>query len=133
MLAMSICVCRPEANGTLPLNGRRLNIICISNHGDCIHISIIILTNDLLLKQDLNTKDLETNVIVLVRGGRFGAWCWYKTMSLLEDSGFKVNAIDLTGSGIHCSDTNKIEYAELKFSCCRRHILILNHRISKKD
>jgi pimeloyl-ACP methyl ester carboxylesterase len=109
-------VCRPEANGTLPLNERRLNIICISNHGDCIHMSIIILTNDLLLKQDLNTKDLETNVIVLVHGGGFGAWCWYKTMSLLEDSGFKVNAIDLTGSGIHCSDTNKIsslsEYAE---------------------
>ncbi|KAM0922356.1 hypothetical protein ACQ4PT_006281 [Festuca glaucescens] len=69
-----------------------------------------------LLAKDLNTKDLETNVIVLVHGGGFGAWCWYKTMSLLEDSGFKVNAIDLTGSGIHCSDTNKIsslsEYAE---------------------
>ncbi|XP_047069804.1 putative methylesterase 11, chloroplastic [Lolium rigidum] len=69
-----------------------------------------------LLAKDLNTKDLETNIIVLVHGGGFGAWCWYKTMSLLEDSGFKVNAIDLTGSGIHCSDTNKIsslsEYAE---------------------
>jgi len=69
-----------------------------------------------ILKQDLNTKDLETNVIVLVHGGGFGAWCWYKTISLLEDSGFKVNAIDLTGSGIHSYDTNKIsslsEYAE---------------------
>ena len=88
----------------------------ISNCGHGIHTAIIILTNDLLLKQDLNTKDLETNIIVLVHGGGFGAWCWYKTMSLLEDSGFKVNAIDLTGSGIQCSDTNKIsslsEYAE---------------------
>ncbi|KAI5007813.1 hypothetical protein ZWY2020_008861 [Hordeum vulgare] len=69
-----------------------------------------------LLAKDLNTKDLETNIIVLVHGGGFGAWCWYKTMSLLEDSGFKVNAIDLTGSGINSSDTNKIsslsEYAE---------------------
>ncbi|CAD6217290.1 unnamed protein product [Miscanthus lutarioriparius] len=69
-----------------------------------------------LLSKDLNTKDLETNVIVLVHGGGFGAWCWYKTISLLEDSGFKVNAIDLTGSGIHSYDTNKIsslsEYAE---------------------
>lgn len=68
------------------------------------------------LKQDFNTKDLETNVIVLVHGGGFGAWCWYKTISLLEDSGFKVNAIDLTGSGIDSHDTNKIsslsEYAE---------------------
>ncbi|XP_062188395.1 putative methylesterase 11, chloroplastic [Phragmites australis] len=69
-----------------------------------------------LLTKDLNTKDLETNIIVLVHGGGFGAWCWYKTISLLEDSGFKVNAIDLTGSGIHSYDTNKIsslsEYAE---------------------
>ncbi|CAN6206002.1 unnamed protein product [Urochloa humidicola] len=69
-----------------------------------------------LLAKDLNTKDLETNIIVLVHGGGFGAWCWYKTISLLEDSGFKVNAIDLTGSGIHFYDTNKIsslsEYAE---------------------
>lgn len=69
-----------------------------------------------LLAKELNTKDLETNIIVLVHGGGFGAWCWYKTMSLLEDSGFKVNAIDLTGSGINSSDTNKIsslsEYAE---------------------
>ncbi|CAL5061752.1 unnamed protein product [Urochloa decumbens] len=69
-----------------------------------------------LLAKDLNTKDLETNIIVLVHGGGFGAWCWYKSISLLEDSGFKVYAIDLTGSGIHSYDTNKIsslsEYAE---------------------
>ncbi|KAK3127628.1 hypothetical protein QOZ80_7AG0575980 [Eleusine coracana subsp. coracana] len=69
-----------------------------------------------LVAKDLNTKDLETNIIVLVHGGGFGAWCWYKTISLLEDSGFKVNAIDLTGSGIHSYDTNKIsslsEYTE---------------------
>lgn len=51
---------------------------------------------------------METNIIVLVHGGGFGAWCWYKSISLLEDSGFKVNAIDLTGSGVHSSDTNKI-------------------------
>ncbi|XP_006658778.2 putative methylesterase 11, chloroplastic [Oryza brachyantha] len=69
-----------------------------------------------LLAKDLNTKDLETNIIVLVHGGGFGAWCWYKTIALLEDSGFRVNAIDLTGSGIHSYDTNKIgsltQYAE---------------------
>ncbi|KAG8099417.1 hypothetical protein GUJ93_ZPchr0013g36836 [Zizania palustris] len=65
---------------------------------------------------DLNTKDLETNIIVLVHGGGFGAWCWYKTIALLEGSGFIVNAIDLAGSGIHSYDTNKIgslmQYAE---------------------
>jgi hypothetical protein len=47
------------------------------------------------VKQDLNTEDFETNVIVLVHGRGFGAWGWYKTMSLLEDSGFKVNAMML--------------------------------------
>jgi hypothetical protein len=29
-------------------------------------------------------------------------------LSLLEDSGFEVNAIDLTGPGIHSYDSNKI-------------------------
>ena len=29
-------------------------------------------------------------------------------MSLLLDGGFKVDAVDLTGSGIHSSDTNAI-------------------------
>lgn len=45
---------------------------------------------------------------MLVHGGGFGAWCWYKTIALLQDAGFKVNAIDLTGSGINSFDTNNI-------------------------
>jgi len=51
---------------------------------------------------------LETYHFVLVHGGGFGAWCWYKTIALLEEGGFKVTAVDLTGSGIHSFDTNKI-------------------------
>ncbi|KAK1315936.1 hypothetical protein QJS10_CPA05g01749 [Acorus calamus] len=61
-----------------------------------------------LVNQELKVHDLETNHFVLVHGGGFGAWCWYKTISLLEESGFNVNAIDLTGSGIHSFDTNNI-------------------------
>ncbi|XXG55533.1 hypothetical protein AAC387_Pa03g3185 [Persea americana] len=61
-----------------------------------------------LVNQDLKINDLETNHFVLVHGGGFGAWCWYKTIALLEDGGFTVHAIDLTGSGIHSFDTNKI-------------------------
>ncbi|XP_077230330.1 putative methylesterase 11, chloroplastic [Tasmannia lanceolata] len=61
-----------------------------------------------LLNQDLKVGDLETNHFVLVHGGGFGAWCWYKTIALLEEGGFKVDAIDLTGSGIHSFDTNNI-------------------------
>lgn len=45
---------------------------------------------------------------MLVHGGGFGAWSWYKTMTLLEESGFKVDAVDLTGSGVSSFDTNSI-------------------------
>ncbi|KAF5480186.1 hypothetical protein F2P56_000952 [Juglans regia] len=61
-----------------------------------------------LVNQDIKLDDLETNHFVLVHGGGFGAWCWYKTIALLEEGGFKVSAIDLTGSGIHAYDTNNI-------------------------
>ncbi|OAY56926.1 putative methylesterase 11, chloroplastic isoform X2 [Manihot esculenta] len=61
-----------------------------------------------LLNQDIKLEDLETNHFVLVHGGGFGAWCWYKTIALLEEGGFKVTAVDLTGSGVHSSDTNGI-------------------------
>ncbi|XP_059293853.1 putative methylesterase 11, chloroplastic isoform X2 [Lycium ferocissimum] len=61
-----------------------------------------------LVNQEVKVDDLETNHFVLVHGGGFGAWCWYKTIALLEDAGFKVTAVDLTGSGIHSFDTNSI-------------------------
>lgn len=51
---------------------------------------------------------LETKKVVLVHGGGFGAWCWYKTIALLADAGFEVTAVNLTGSGIHSFDTNNI-------------------------
>ncbi|KAM2887482.1 hypothetical protein FF1_011344 [Malus domestica] len=63
---------------------------------------------ELVDKQDVKTDELETNHFILVHGGGFGAWCWYKTMTLLEESGFKVDAVDLTGSGVHSFDTNNI-------------------------
>ncbi|KAF9684004.1 hypothetical protein SADUNF_Sadunf04G0072700 [Salix dunnii] len=61
-----------------------------------------------LANRDIKLDDLETNHLVLVHGGGFGAWCWYKTIALLEEDGFKVTAIDLAGSGIHSFDTNGI-------------------------
>ncbi|XP_019053872.1 PREDICTED: putative methylesterase 11, chloroplastic [Nelumbo nucifera] len=61
-----------------------------------------------LVNQDLSIDDLETKHFVLVHGGGFGAWCWYKTIAHLEEGGFRVDAIDLTGSGIHSFDTNSI-------------------------
>ncbi|CAA7036302.1 unnamed protein product [Microthlaspi erraticum] len=50
----------------------------------------------------------ETKRFVLVHGGGFGAWCWYKTITLLEKHGFQVDAVDLTGSGVSSFDTNNI-------------------------
>ncbi|KAK7340664.1 hypothetical protein VNO77_21373 [Canavalia gladiata] len=61
-----------------------------------------------LLSQGIKVDDLETDHIILVHGGGFGAWCWYKSIALLEDSGYKVAAIDLTGSGVSSFDTNSI-------------------------
>ncbi|CAI0388252.1 unnamed protein product [Linum tenue] len=61
-----------------------------------------------LVNQDIKLDDLETKHFVLVHGGGFGAWCWYKTIALLEESGFTVTAVDLTGSGVHSFDTNGI-------------------------
>jgi pimeloyl-ACP methyl ester carboxylesterase len=51
---------------------------------------------------------LETKKIVLVHGEGFGAWCWYKTISHLEEAGLDPVALDLTGSGIDHTDTNSI-------------------------
>jgi pimeloyl-ACP methyl ester carboxylesterase len=53
-------------------------------------------------------ENLETRKIVLVHGEGFGAWCWYKTISHLEEAGLYPVALDLTGSGIHSTDTNSI-------------------------
>ncbi|KAJ6734839.1 METHYLESTERASE 15 CHLOROPLASTIC-RELATED [Salix purpurea] len=69
---------------------------------------LAVLVNAMKSLNDIKLDDLETNHFVLVHGGGFGAWCWYKTIALLEEGGFKVTAVDLTGSGIHSSDTNGI-------------------------
>lgn len=58
--------------------------------------------------QNVKPEDIETNHFVLVHGGGFGAWCWYKTIALLEEGGYKATAIDLTGSGVHSFDPNCI-------------------------
>ncbi|XP_042500372.1 putative methylesterase 11, chloroplastic isoform X1 [Macadamia integrifolia] len=80
-----------------------------SNSRACSVTDHLLQPHDQLVQhQDLKLDDLETKHFVLVHGGGFGAWCWYKTIALLEESGFKVDAVDLTGSGVHSSDTNSI-------------------------
>jgi pimeloyl-ACP methyl ester carboxylesterase len=57
-------------------------------------------------------ENLETKKIVLVHGEGFGAWCWYKTISLLEEAGLDPVALDLAGSGIDHTDANNISTLE---------------------
>ncbi|XP_076932322.1 putative methylesterase 12, chloroplastic [Bidens hawaiensis] len=57
-------------------------------------------------------ENIETKKIVLIHGEGFGAWCWYKTIALLEESGLIPTALDLTGSGIDLKDTNNVTTLE---------------------
>ncbi|KAL0386080.1 UNVERIFIED_CONTAM: Pre-splicing factor ATP-dependent RNA helicase DEAH10, partial [Sesamum radiatum] len=50
----------------------------------------------------------ESKHFVLVHGGGFGAWCWYKIIALLKEGECEVDAIDLTGSGANFCDINFI-------------------------
>lgn len=58
--------------------------------------------------QQLLLEHLETKKIILVHGEGFGAWCWYKSISLLEEVGLDPIALDLRGSGIDNTDPNTI-------------------------
>ncbi|GER27567.1 methyl esterase 12 [Striga asiatica] len=53
-------------------------------------------------------ENIKTKKFVLVHGEGFGAWCWYKTIALLEENGLLPIAFDLTGSGIDLTDTKNV-------------------------
>ncbi|GAB2292923.1 Putative methylesterase 12, chloroplastic [Dionaea muscipula] len=53
-------------------------------------------------------ENLKDKKFVLVHGEGFGAWCWYKSIALLEESGLIPVALDLTGSGVDSTDTNTV-------------------------
>ncbi|KAE8661450.1 putative methylesterase 11 [Hibiscus syriacus] len=71
-------------------------------------LSDLTITPQLVNSHDQEQKigSVESKHFVLVHGGGFGAWCWYKTMTLLEEAGFKVDVVDLIGSGVSSFDTN---------------------------
>ncbi|PHT90008.1 hypothetical protein T459_05121 [Capsicum annuum] len=66
------------------------------------------LSNMFLISQGTKLESLETKHFVFVHGGSFVAWYWYKTTTLLKETRYKVDAIDLTGSGAHYFDFNSI-------------------------
>ncbi|KAK4433605.1 putative methylesterase 12, chloroplastic [Sesamum alatum] len=53
-------------------------------------------------------ENIKTKKFVLVHGEGFGAWCWYKNIALLEESGLVPIALDLTGSGFDLTDINNV-------------------------
>lgn len=53
-------------------------------------------------------ENIKTKKFVLVHGEGFGAWCWYKNIALLEESGLLPIALDLAGSGINTRDANNV-------------------------
>ncbi|XP_031110597.1 putative methylesterase 12, chloroplastic [Ipomoea triloba] len=57
-------------------------------------------------------ENIKTKRFVLIHGEGFGAWCWYKTIALLEESGLLPISMDLKGSGIDQTDTNNVTTLE---------------------
>ncbi|XP_009628609.1 putative methylesterase 14, chloroplastic [Nicotiana tabacum] len=53
-------------------------------------------------------ESIKTKKFVLVHGEGFGAWCWYKNIALLEETGLLPTTVDLTGSGIDLTDTKNV-------------------------
>ncbi|CAJ1958465.1 unnamed protein product [Sphenostylis stenocarpa] len=56
----------------------------------------------------VNLENMKIKKFVLIHGEGFGAWCWYKTVALLEEAGLLPVALDLTASGIDLTDTNSV-------------------------
>lgn len=61
-------------------------------------------------------ESLTVKRFILVHGEGFGAWCWYKTIASLEESGLSPVTVDLAGSGFNMIDANSVstleEYSE---------------------
>ncbi|KAJ0232795.1 putative methylesterase 14 [Hirschfeldia incana] len=61
---------------------------------------------------DFSLESLIVKKFVLVHGEGFGAWCWYKIVASLEESGLSPITVDLTGSGFNMTDTNTVSTLE---------------------
>ncbi|KAL3527585.1 hypothetical protein ACH5RR_012241 [Cinchona calisaya] len=46
---------------------------------------------------------------VLIHGGCFGAWAWYKVVTILESNGYKATALDMASSGINPRRTDEVK------------------------
>ncbi|KAF0916556.1 hypothetical protein E2562_007631, partial [Oryza meyeriana var. granulata] len=51
---------------------------------------------------------MNTEHFVLVHGAGHGAWCWFRLICLLQDSGHRVSAVDLAGAAGSLVDPNDV-------------------------
>nr|XP_043638723.1 salicylic acid-binding protein 2-like [Erigeron canadensis] len=54
------------------------------------------------------TTDERKKHFVLVHGACHGAWCWYKLIPLLEASGHRVSAFDLSAAGTNTKEIQQV-------------------------
>ncbi|KAL5559808.1 hypothetical protein UlMin_036019 [Ulmus minor] len=83
-------------------------------------------------------ENIKTKKFILIHGEGFGAWCWYKTISLLEEAGLVPIAFDLTGSGINLTDINVVktlaEYSKPLIDCLENlpedeQVILVGHSV----
>jgi len=72
---------------------------------------LALLTVLLLLIGDAAFSQNISKTYILVHGAWHGAWCWYKVVPIMEESGYKVMAIDLPGHG---KDSTNPEHVTFK-------------------
>ncbi|KAL3631245.1 hypothetical protein CASFOL_024229 [Castilleja foliolosa] len=80
----------------------------LSQRSRSLSCSTSVSTLQLPNHQDVARSE-DSKHFVLVHGGGFGAWCWYKIIALLKEAKYEVDAIDLTGSGSNYCDINSIK------------------------
>ncbi|XP_052139267.1 methylesterase 17-like [Oryza glaberrima] len=57
---------------------------------------------------DFSESCRSTEHFVLVHGAGHGAWCWFRLLCLLQDSGHRVSAVDLAGAAGSLVDPNDV-------------------------
>lgn len=57
-------------------------------------------------------EEKQQKHFVLVHGSCHGAWCWYKLKPLLESSGHRVTAVDLSACGINTKNIRDLHTLE---------------------
>ncbi|KAB2634779.1 hypothetical protein D8674_038199 [Pyrus ussuriensis x Pyrus communis] len=66
----------------------------------CLFIQVFSISNINTYEIELAPTNPSKQHFVLVHGSCFGAWSWYKLVTLIRSSGHNVTALDLAASGV---------------------------------